>query len=167
MDKLTELTLMLQTSDMFLPSMTSRYMVVGVTSGRQANSASDRLVMVVPCRRLGDRHRGSIEWGTVKFSSQRFNSYSRQSQFQALRCSVKSLCEQEIPNIKKKKSIETEYTWTVDYPVSDTKYLSKTNRHSHFRYHYPLKERAIIWCLATCAKTLLSREILVQSDQQF
>ena len=52
---------MLQTSDMFLPSMTSRYMVVGVTSGRQANSASDRLVMVVPCSRLGDRHRGSIE----------------------------------------------------------------------------------------------------------
>ena len=39
------LTSIEQTSDMFFPSMTSRYMEVGETFGMQANSCGDKLLI--------------------------------------------------------------------------------------------------------------------------
>lgn len=57
----SKLTLIVQTRDMFLPSMTSRYMVVGDTSGMQANSCSGSPWIFSPMTLGGEWHLGSTE----------------------------------------------------------------------------------------------------------
>ena len=69
-----------QTSDMFLPSMTSRYMEVGDTFGIQANSLGTNFLIDSLMSLGGEWHLGSIEFGTVKFCNQflRFNKWQSQ-----------------------------------------------------------------------------------------
>ena len=69
-----------QTSDIFLPSMTSRYIEVGDTFGMQANSLGTNFLIDSLMSLGGEWHLGSIEFGTVKFCNQflRFNKWQSQ-----------------------------------------------------------------------------------------
>lgn len=80
-----------QTSDMFLPSMTSRYMDVGETLGMHANSEGERVLMASLMSLGGLWHRGSTEFGTVKFCNQACNASRWQSQCHLFWWRVKSL----------------------------------------------------------------------------
>ena len=82
---------MVQTKDMFLPSMTSRYMDVGETFGMQANSVGAKALIGSLMSRGGLWHLGSTEFGTVKFCSQLCSASRWQSQCHLFWWSVKSL----------------------------------------------------------------------------
>ena len=76
-------TLIVHSSDMFFPSMTSWYIVVGDTSGTQANSERGVAVILSPISLWGARHRGSSDCGTaVELRSQRCSSRRWQSHSQ-------------------------------------------------------------------------------------
>ena len=84
-------TSMVQTKDIFLPSMTSRYMDVGETFGMQANSVGAKALIGSLMSRGGLWHLGSTEFGTVKFCSQLCSASRWQSQCHLFWWSVKSL----------------------------------------------------------------------------
>ena len=83
---------MVHSNDMFLPSMTSWYIVVGDTSGTQANSERGVAATLSPTSLCGALHRGSSDCGTaVEFRSQLCSSRRWQSHSQRFWCRLKSL----------------------------------------------------------------------------